>query len=835
MRSRSFFSRRIFLLITILALASQACAITLIKWPFPTTPGAPSTQLPSGPSPTPLARAEVKFNVRLPEPLAANEVLAISVVDEVTGISLNAVDYQLTAVDTINYTTTLTIPDHAIIKYRYIRRGAARVIEDTNTDMPIRYRIVYINGPTQIVDTVSSWSDKAVNTLSGNIFGTVVNSDNNAPLPGILVSAGGAQMLTDSAGRFELIGLRGGQHNLVAYALDGSFQTFQQGATVAENQATPVQIMMKPAQLVNIIFIVSVPNSTQRGVPMRLAGNLLQLGNTFSDLGGGLSTVADRMPILTPLPDGRYSVSLFLPVGAHIQYKYTMGDGFWNAEFSSAGTYVTRDLIVPAQNVTIEDIVQSWQAGPNGPILFEVTVPQDTPTGDIIYIQFNPYGWTPPLPMWPKGNNKWDYKLYGPLNIVGAFGYRYCRNAQCGSADDTQTAGENPHARTVLPSIAPQEILDTVDQWAWSQKPASPTIVSVDIPSRGTGFFAGVEYQSYYDPSTPTSNPYALQNIQAIGSNWVIYTPTWTYSNSNPLNFTSLPGKDMFWSDTVTEVAQARSLNLNVALFPQPRFATNADGFWKSAPRNSGWWDTWFNHYRAFAIHHADLASLSGAQALIIGGDWIAPALPSGTLADGTPSGVPADAETRWRSIVGELRQHFRGNIYFALPYTNIDVVPPINVLKDTDGVYLLWFAKLTDSPNPNKADLLAEMGRLLDENISSVQTQINKPIIIGLSYPASSDSATGCIQNGTGGCFDWTALNRPNPDLGTVNLDMQQQVEIYDAMFNAINTRPWVSGLVSRGYFQPVALLDKSASIHGKPAADLLWYWFPRLLGNVK
>jgi hypothetical protein len=53
--------------------------------------------------------------------------------------------------------------------------------------------------------------------------------------------------------------------------------------------------------------------------------------------------------------------------------------------------------------------------------------------------------------------------------------------------------------------------------------------------------------------------------------------------------------------------------------------------------------------------------------------------------------------------------------------------------------------------------------------------------------------------------------------------------------MFNAINARSWVSGFVSRGYYVPAALQDKSASIHGKPASDLLWYWFPRLLGNIK
>jgi hypothetical protein len=65
--------------------------------------------------------------------------------------------------------------------------------------------------------------------------------------------------------------------------------------------------------------------------------------------------------------------------------------------------------------------------------------------------------------------------------------------------------------------------------------------------------------------------------------------------------------------------------------------------------------------------------------------------------------------------------------------------------------------------------------------------------------------------------------------------VDLQQQADIYDAVFNAVNARSWVGGLVSRGYFAPAALQDKSASIHGKPAADLLWYWFPRLLGSTQ
>jgi hypothetical protein len=825
--------RSMLMVILILVLASQACAISLFENPFPTSDN-PGPSSPPGSAPTPLARAEVKFNVQLPEPIAQNEVLAISVLDEVTGLELNPNDYQMTQVDSITYSGTFPIPDQAVVKYRYVRRSGSRIIEDSNTDADIRYRMIYVNGPTDIIDTISSWTDKQANTISGSVFGTVLDQVTGSPVAEIMVTAGGVQTLTDSAGRFTLTGLRAGRHNLVAFALDGTHQTFQQGAIVEGNKGTAVEIKMMSSPLVNVIFTVAVPSNTQTGVPIRIAGSLLQFGNTFSNQRGGLSTIADRMPALTQLPDGRYSVSLFLPAGAYINYKYTLGDGFWNSEFNTAGQYVVRQIVVPSQDTVIEDTVQTWQAGPNAPILFEVDVPADTPVGDIIYIQFNPFSWTEPIPMWKSGNNRWAYKLYGPLNIVGAFGYRYCRNAQCGSADDASTAGENTRGRNVTPTITAQDIKDAVNQWTWSQT-EPPSLVQTDIPARGTTFVAGVEFQEYYDPTLPVFTPLALQNIHAIGSNWVILDPTWTYTSNNPLVFAQNIGEDPLKKDITESVASARAFNMNVALFPQPRFPSTANEFWKSAPRDSAWWDNWFNHYRAFVVNFADIATSADAQAVIIGGDWVAPALPNGKLVDGTPSGAPADAEARWLAVLAEVRQHYRGLVLFALPYTNIDIQPPVNLLKNADGWYLLWFAKLSDQATPNTTNMAAEAGRLLDENIFPIQSQVNKPLIVGLSYPSSTYSATGCIPTASNGCLDWTALNRPNADIGTVTLDLSQQFDIYDAMFNAINPRTWVSGLVSRGYFPPVALQDKSASVYGKPAADLLWFWFPRLLGNVK
>jgi hypothetical protein len=833
MKSRLSISRRALTAVIVMALASQACSWTLIKWPTFPTAIAP-TSIPSGPTSTPAPRADATFTVRLPDPLQPGETLVLRVVDEVAGLAYNPVDYELSSVDTVTYTRTLQIPDQAVIRYTYVRYPTATE-EDTNFDQPIRYRLFYASGSTQIIDTISSWSDKPANTLSGSIFGTVVDADTNQPIPDILVTAGGEQLLTDSAGRFVLSGLRAGTHNLVAYALDGSYQIFQQGAAVADNQLTQAaQIRLKQQPLVNVTFIVAIPQGTQGTV--RLAGNLLQFGNTFADLRGGFSAIADRMNSLQPASDGRFTTTLRLPVGADVQYKYTLGDGYWNSEFTSEGRFVTRRILVGPQDMVVQDAVQSWQNGPpNAPILFDVTVPANTPPGDFIYIQFKHNGWNPPIPMQNAGANHWVFKLYGPLRESSSFSYRYCRNAQCDSADESQFVGPSAHGRNISPTITPQFITDTIRAWAWPQNTGSATLVGTTIPSRGGGFMAGVEFQAYYDPNVPRFNDTALQNIQGIGANWVIYTPTWTYKRVNPNVFTQIPGKDAFWKDTLDSVTQARARNLNVAIFPQPRFEVNAAEFWKTAPRDGNWWNDWFDHYRAFAIHFADQATRAGAQGLIIGGDWILPALPNGKLADGSPSGVPADAEARWKSIIAEVRQHFRGNLIFALPYNSTDFTPPVAILQNTDAVYLLWFAKLSDLATPNKTDMTNEAGRLLDQNIAPWQQQIAKPFILALSYPSSTNSATGCIPSESGTCLDWTALNRPNPDLDTVNIDLQQQVDLYDAVLTALNTRSWVSGFVSRGFFSPVELQDKSASVHGKPARDVLWYWFPRLLGTVQ
>ncbi len=199
-----------------------------------------------------------------------------------------------------------------------------------------------------------------------------------------------------------------------------------------------------------------------------------------------------------------------------------------------------------------------------------------------------------------------------------------------------------PTGRQATTSLIGQDIQDTVSAWKWFENPEPVTLVGASITPRASGFIAGVEFQSTYRPNWSYYAPQAFANTQALGANIVVLTPSWTYTNISPLRFTPIPGQDPLWIDSAIMISQARALGLNIALFPTPNFPASSDAsaslstnFWLAAPRDAQWWQTWFTRYRAFAVNYADLATQTGAQTLILGGDWITPALPGGKLPDG--------------------------------------------------------------------------------------------------------------------------------------------------------------------------------------------------------
>jgi hypothetical protein len=656
-----------------------------------------------------------------------------------------------------------------------------------------------------------------------------VDKKTNAPEPNVLVAAGGLQTMSASDGTFLLDGIQPGIHNLVVYSPDGLFEPYQQEAQVAEDSMTPVPVSVELAPRVKVTFIASPPADSQRGIPVRMVGNILQFGNTFADLGGGMNATASRSPLMSILPDGRYSLTMELSAGLDLRYKYSLGDGFWNSELDTDGQFQLRQLIVPDHDITVDDQIVAWQTKDFGAVTFNLKVSADIPDGETVSIQFNPYGWTEPIPMWPLGNGQWFYVLYNPLQLLDEVSYRFCRNDQCGIADSTTIAGATKDL-VFSPQSTPQTINQEINSWVWWKPSSQPiTLVAPKIQARPPGFIAGVELMPQYRPSWLPYFSGTLKDIQTIHANWTVLSPTWTFISINPPILEPVAGKDALWQDMIAMAPQVTQNKLGLAIFPTVDFGPNSNGWWATAQKDPGWWQSWFDRYREFILNYADLAQQVKADALILGDPGVQPALPGGSLTgDGSITTSP-DAEKRWVDLIKEVRTRFKGQLIWAVSLPG-DISSPPDFLNSVDQIYALVSAPIGGTTTGGSAGYLPQIQSLLDDQIHPLKTKLNKPVLVGIDYPSVAGAEKGCVDT-SDGCVAFSHLDPPYLEDVPGAVDLQVQVDIYHAFLTAINDRPWVDGFITRGYYPPVPLQDKSSSVHGKPAGDVLWFWFSQLL----
>jgi hypothetical protein len=390
---------------------------------------------------------DVTFSALLPENHPSGEKVLFTLLDDITGLDFNPQRSEMHDSGENSVSITISVPTGTLVKYRYTRVSAGGNVDEIGANGEgIAYRVYLVDGPGHVAhDMVAGWPDLPLSLETGQISGTIAESGTGKPLANFVVVAAGQQARTDADGHFFIPGLPQGLHNIVVLSPTGSYLPFQQGALVAANSETPANITLSPSQTANVTFLVTPPADHPSGAPIFLVGNL--------------DTLASR-PVLAAQADGRYAVSMQLPVGVDIRYKYTLGDGFWNAEHTGSGSFQLRQLIIPAEstNLVIEDKAESWAAGSSAPIQFNLGAPD---TGSLIYVQFKLLDWTSPLPMWPLGGGNWTYTLYSPTNFAAALEYRYCLDAACtileaSPGQPRNVAGNKDELQTVN---------DQVDSW----------------------------------------------------------------------------------------------------------------------------------------------------------------------------------------------------------------------------------------------------------------------------------------------------------------------------------------------------------------------------------
>jgi hypothetical protein len=586
------------------------------------------------------------------------------------------------------------------------------------------------------------------------------------------------------------------------------------------------------AKRIQVTFEVAVPGDTIEGTPLRIAGNIQQFGHLYTEFTGGLTNAISQMPTMIAVDSTHYIQIIDLYAGTDLRYKYTIGDGLWNAERDKKGEIFTRQVILPDHDLIIRDAVERWQGKNQGSTYFWVTIPPETPPSDLISIQFYMGGWLQPLPMWRIDEREWLYSLFN-LPSDDPLTYRYCRNQQCGSADDAQTPGPDAPGREFSPKAANQELRDTVVQWMWwSGVDTSLPLEPPQLGPRG-GFETGFELLPKYNRTWESYLEHGLLEISDTGATAIILTPTWVVSPNHTIPVIYFdPAQMPYKSNFKSHIRSAQQDGLAVLLHPTLTFSKESDDlWWQLSLRSDNWWTIWFEQYKAFILTYAQIAEETSVSKIILGGPEVAPALPDGKLFDGSPSEAPTLSNSHWRALISEIRSVYSGSIAFEIELSDsLQPLPPF--LDAIDEVHIYWHSPLSNDGVSGLPEMQVATRSILTNLVLNEPSFAGKPIVISAEYASVNGSTTTCLVNEAGDCIEASAFDEGafvNPDF---QIDLEEQAQAITAVLTEAYYQGAVTGFYVRRYHPIVALQDKSASVNGKPALQILEFMYKNIKG---
>ncbi len=748
---------------------------------------------------------KVQFVAQPFQKFSEEDEISLDILDLVSGVSYNLERYLLHKSGD-NHILNVDLPEGATIAYRYTLTSPIEVTETLPDGSALPFRQLVVRKNLVVNDVISGWPELAYNRPTVDLNGVVVDDKTEAPLPDVLINVAGKTALTDMNGRFFIRGLAVGKHNLVATLSDGSYMSFQQEVNMVENLATLAIIRMTPLPQVTLTFIMSPPNEAV-GAPVRMAGNLRQFGQTYSDMLKGAGAQAVNMPLMSRDSDGNYVAQLNLYAGSLIRYQYTLGDALVNTERTLDGNRNVRQFIVPNKDLVVEDSVTTWRTQLKNAIPFYATEPGNATTDDQVYIQFNLGAWSNPIPMWLMENNQW-MTIYNPRAVDGEeVAYRYCRNADCqfGEEDYSNTTPRSVTIGTI------SEVHDSISGWRmWEPDAASPSNYS---PTRfDEEALVGVELDSAFASNYLNSSFGLAEQLKSKGFNWLILTPTWKVGINKDLPFIDSDPLNTIPSTELNRIAMAaQQAGLKVALYPQLSFPSDSDAWWNDTVKSMIWWQQWYADYERMVMHSIKLATAIKADQLILGGPDVSYSYPGVMETIGENFGTPKTSEKIWTDLLTKADEYYDGAILLAQE-VDAGALRDYSFYQQTQGFYLLFSSDL-ENYTSYTADTV---GSFIDNIVLPFYDSYQKPVYFGLN--AASFTTTDINFSNRSGSI----ISSTNPAYDSHNVNLEAQTQFYSAYLDAISARGWISGLAARGFFPTMKMTDFSSSIYGKPAFQL-------------
>ncbi len=259
-----------------------------------------------------------------------------------------------------------------------------------------------------------------------------------------------------------------------------------------------------------------------------------------------------------------------------------------------------------------------------------------------------------------------------------------------------------------------------------------------------------------------------LDALVRIRANWISQTPFgWQRGPGSPeirVTKGTAPHRWRgYWGESdegvlaTTRWAHARGIKVLL----KPHIWTRSGWSGSIAMKSDEDWAAWFQAYREFILHYADLAEQSGAEALAVG----------------TELGGTTKREREWRSIIADVRGRYHGSLVYCANWA--EDLSRTNFWDALDWIGVQAYYPLSDRREPTTAELIEGWRRPLAE-LEQLSRIWGKPVILTEVGYHSLD----------------TAASRPWEWDLEGNLSLATQARCYEALFSALAEHPAVDGV---------------------------------------
>jgi len=278
------------------------------------------------------------------------------------------------------------------------------------------------------------------------------------------------------------------------------------------------------------------------------------------------------------------------------------------------------------------------------------------------------------------------------------------------------------------------------------------------------------------------------------GANWIRLNVPFYQDNIHTTNVYRRPEDAISDAEYIHIVETAHRLGLRVLV----EHMIDSSGWSESwageigSQYNEQQWAEWFDSYGKIVLQYAQLAETAGTDYLVIVSEL-----------DST-----THREKEWRELIARVRQVYHGKISMA--YSEERPLREVQFWDALDAINIHpYYLDLPGVTDPTSEQLTLEFGPYADR-LEALSKKWNKPILISEIGYWSVHTMTQNYNN----------LDSSN------QIDLQEQADLFQAVFNAFYGREWLAGIFwyafegSSNYAEPWNIHN---DFIGKPAEDVI------------